>query len=308
MYIAIISFFIWGFFNFFLTQFQADINIINVIFYLYCIALIIMFIYKKNTRTKISLTLREKLINATAGSLQALVYLSYFYLLFIFPNDSIVIVIFYNLFGLILVIMDSIIYKTKNNNIEIILLLSICLLSVTLIFKTQLLVGKSYDDISFNAVWGLLPAIIAASIGILYKYSTFSYKCTSIQRVYTLNLNLLFYRSLGGFIIMFIILLTTQIMNTYNYEFKNTEILLGLIYAIFPFLLGHFFYSLSLYKKASIIILSVFMNISPIVTIICLYNFSKYSYSVDKVIMMLIGGILILSSLLTIYHHHRLSK
>ncbi len=308
MYIAIISFFIWGFFNFYMMQFKNDIEIQNVIFYLYIFALIIMSVYKLFSKEKFSLTLKEKIINSIAGSLQALVYICYFYLLFAFPADSILIVVFYNLFGLLLVLMDSLIFKTKSNLIEFLLFLLICILSVSLIFKTQLLLGKSYDTVSFNAIWGLIPALIAASIGILYKYSTYSYKCTSIRRVIALNLNFLFYRSLGGFLISSILFTIFILSNNLNYEYKVIEVKLGILYAIFPFLISHFFYSLSLYKKASIVILSVFMNISPIVTIVCLYFLSGIVYNVDKSMFLLIFGILFLSSLLTIYHKARISQ
>jgi len=53
------------------------------------------------------LSQKEKIHNIVAGILQGSVYLSYFYLLYYYKNDSILIVVFYNMFGLFFVIFDN---------------------------------------------------------------------------------------------------------------------------------------------------------------------------------------------------------
>jgi len=312
-YIIVLSFFIWGFFNFLLIRYKKEVDVINVIFLLYLYALtitsLIIIFYKKDK--SITLSIKEKFINIIAGASQALVYVSYFNLLFLFPNDAIVIVIVYNLFGFILIIMDALFYKTKNNLFEILLLLVITILVLFLIIKTQMLLGKTLDNITLYGLLGLIPAFFAAFVGMLYKYFSIAYKIRHPKDIYKLNLKLLFYRALGGFILVSIFILIRFLFfknfNEINKTcfFSSTELYLGFLYAIFPFLMAHFFYSISIYKKISILMLSLLMNISPIITLICLYFFSGINYKIDVITISIMILILLLSTFLTILHNRQ---
>lgn len=308
MYVAVISFFIWGFFNFFLILFQENIVLINVILVQFISAFLIMLGYRLISNNYKKLDKKEKTINASAGAIQALVYLSLFFLLFKFPNDAILIALFYNLFNILLVYFDSFFFKVKNNIIEYMLLVIICLIALYLIFETQLALGKNLDNLSFNSLLGFIPAFFAALIGVIYKYSTFSYKCDSIKNLVSLNMTLLYYRSLGGLLFTLLIFISLYIFNQIELDISTLEVKLGILYAIFPFLLGHFFYSISLYKKLSMIIISALMNISPVITILCIYSFSGVHYEFNNYLFILIGFIFILSSVLTVYHKKRVSK
>ena len=237
----------------------------------------------------------------SAGMSQAFVYILYFYLLFLFPAESIVMVIFYNLFGLIFVLLDALIFKTKNDKVEYGILFAVVLLSLFLIFKTELLLGKTLDEISFHSLYGFIPAAFAALVGVLYKYLS-SYKSNSLKSLLHSNMQLLFYRSMGGLILSVFVYILFFLFRDFRVEISSLELKLGLLYALFPFLISHFFYSISLYKKASIIVLSVLMNLSPIITVLSLYYFSVTEYALDSSVIISILAILFLSTLLSIYH------
>jgi len=306
VYIAIISFIIWGFFNFFMIQFRGTISPINVILFLYIFAFSFMMIYRLFSKETLVLVFKEKMVNIIAGMSQSIVYILYFYIPFLYPSDSIVIAIFYNLFGLILVLLDAMVFKTKNDNVEYFILLLVVLLSMFLILKTQFLLGKSIETISYTSLYGFIPAVFAASVGILYKYAS-GYKSHSLRNLVHSNFQLLFYRSFGGLCISVIIYLIFILSGQISMDISVLEVKLGVLYALFPFLISHLFYSISIYKKASIIVLSVFMNLSPIITVASMYYFSDIQYTFDNSIFIGIAAILILSSLLSIYHtkkHH----
>lgn len=304
MYIAIISFILWGFFNFLMFQYLGQILPLNVILFLFLFAFILMLIYQIISTENIKLNKKDIYINIGAGVAQSSVYISYFMILFLFPLDAILIVVFYNFFSLLLVLFDGVLFRTKNKKIENILFIIIFLLSIILIFTSQMTLGKSIDSLSFNSLYGFIPAFFAAVMGILYKYTTLNSSFSSPKELIKLNFKLMYYRSLGGLIaiIIFYIILVYLELVPININFLEVE--LGILYAIFPFLLGHFLYSVSLYKKASVLLLSVFMNLSPLVTIVSIYYFSNIGYTLDKYTLSIIVLIFILGSFLTIHHEN----
>lgn len=304
MYIAIISFIIWGFFNFYMIEFRGEVSPINVIVFLYIFAFSFMSLYRLFSQETLLLNAKEKIINISAGVSQAVVYILYFYFLFLFPSDSILIVIFYNLFGLILVLFDAWLFQTKNDKVEYSILFAVVLLSLFLVFKTQLILGLSIENISFHSLYGFIPALFAALVGILYKYSS-NFKSTTLASLVHSNLQLLFYRAMGGLLVSIFIYLCFFFFTQTEFEIKPLEVKLGVLYALFPFLISHMLYSISLYKKASIIILSLFMNLSPIITIVSMYYFSDIIYEFDSSILISISLILIFSSILSIYHKNK---
>jgi len=304
MYIAIISFIIWGFFNFLMFQYLGEIVPLNVILLLFIFAFILMLIYEKISENNINLNKRDVYINIFAGVTQSSVYISYFMILFIFPHDAILIVVFYNFFSLLLVYFDGILFRTKNKKIEKIIFIVIFVLSIILIFTSQMTLGKSIDRLSFNSLYGFIPAFLAAVMGILYKYSTLNNKFSSSKELIKLNFKLMYYRSFGGLITVVIFYISLIYLELVPANINLLEVKLGILYAIFPFLLGHFLYSVSLYKKASVLLLSVFMNLSPLVTIVSIYYLSDISYSLNKYTLSIIVLILLLGSFLTIYHEN----
>jgi len=287
-----------------MIRFRGEIEPLNVIFILFLCAFFLMYLYRSFTEKTLVLSRNEKIINITAGMSQALVYILYFYFLFLFPSDSILIVIFYNFFGLILVFIDAVIFKTKNNLIEYIILILIVLISLFLLLQTQLLLGKTLENISYLSLYGFIPAIFAALVGLLYKYLS-DYKSNSIKDLVHNNLQFLFFRSMGGLILSGIVYMFFLLLSDFRIEMKVLELKLGLLYALFPFLISHLFYSISLYKKASILILSMLMNLSPIITLLSIYYFSGIRYELDIYMLMSIIAILSLSSFLSIYHSKR---
>ena len=307
MYIAIVSFIIWGFFNFFMIQYKDFISPINVILFLFVFAFIFMSIYRVISKESIVLIKKDKIVNFIAGMFQSFTYGIYFTLIFTYPSESIVIIVFYNLFGLITVLMDAIFFKTKNDHIEYFILGIVVTLSMFLIVKTQFILGNSFETISFTSLYGLLPAISAAIVGILYKYSS-SYKSSSLKNLMTINMQFLFYRAFGGLMVAIVFYIIFGLSSEIYPKVSLLEIKLGFLYAIFPFLIGHFFYSISLYKKASMIVLSVFMNLSPIITISSMYYFSGIQYEFDDSILFTMVAIFTLSSILSIYHNKKHKK
>ncbi len=304
MYITIISFIIWGFFNFYMIEFRGEISPINVIVFLYIFAFSFMSLYRLFSQETLLLNFKEKVINITAGVAQAVVYILYFYLLFLFPSDSILIVVFYNLFGLVLVLFDAWLFQTKNDKIEYGILLAVLFLSLFLVIKTQLILGRTIENISFHSLYGFVPALFAALVGILYKYSS-NFKSTTLLSLVHSNFQLLFYRSMGGLGVSFFVYLCFLYFTQVPFEIKYVEVKLGLLYSLFPFLISHMLYSISLYKKASILVLSVFMNLSPVITIASMYYFSDIIYELDSIVLISIVLILVLSTVLSVYHKNK---
>ena len=302
-YVSVVSFILWGYFNFFMIQFKGSVEPVNIIFVTFITSLIISFSYtiiSNNSIKHIQIEKKTKILSFFSGIVQSLLYLSYFGFIFMFQSDTLLIIVFYYLYGIILIIMDVIIFKTKIILKEYIILFAISILSIYLIISTQLSLGKEINEFSYYSLLGFIPGFLAALIGVMYKSSN-GYKVNNLKELININIKLMFYRSIGALslVIVYIIVIDKEI------DINRLEIIIGILYGIFNYIIAHSLYTISLYKKIPMLLVSLFVNISPIITLIMVFNYTDIPNTISFKSLIIIIIIFILSTFLGIYHRNK---